>query len=145
MARPAVAQDTGVVSGTIVDASDQVLPGATVSLVDEATGIRRSLVSNERGDFAFRGVRPGTYTLVVELSGFRTYERRHNVLNASSELALGRVTLAIGTFNETVSISAAGTTIETTNSDYSALLTAAQIAQIQTKGRDVVSLLRLLP
>src|SRR5262249_20535675 len=40
---------------------------------------------------------------------------------------------------------AQGTTIETTNSDYSALLTDTQIAQIQTKGRDVVSLLRLLP
>ena len=46
---------------------------------------------------------------------------------------------------EVVSVAAEGSTIETKNSDYSGLLTATQIAQIQSRGRDVVNLLRLLP
>ena len=57
-ALPARAQDTGIISGTVVDSSDQVLPGATVTLVDEATGATRTLTSNERGEFAFRARRP---------------------------------------------------------------------------------------
>src|SRR5262249_62242156 len=64
-AATAAAQDTGVVSGTIVDQSGQVLPGATVTLVNEATNETRALVSDERGDFAFPAVQPGPYALVL--------------------------------------------------------------------------------
>ena len=144
-AATAAAQDTGTVSGTIVDQSGQVLPGATVTLVNEATGGTRTLVSDERGDFGFRAVQPGAYTVIVELASFRRFEQRQNVVNANGQLALGAIMLQLGGLNETVAVTAQGTTIETTNSDYSALLTDTQIAQIQTKGRDVVSLLRLLP
>ena len=73
---PARAQDTGTISGSVVDQSGQVLPGASVSLIDEATSIARTIVSNERGDFAFRAVQPGTYTVTVELSGFSLPARR---------------------------------------------------------------------
>jgi hypothetical protein len=142
---PARAQDTGTISGTVVDSSDQVLPGATITLTNEATGAVRTLTSNERGEFAFRALQPGSYTVAAELQGFRKYERRANVLNASSRLELGNVKLEIGTLSEVVSVVAEGTVVETKSSDYSGLLTANQIAQIQTKGRDVVNLLRLLP
>src|SRR5438874_4639846 len=87
-ARPAAAQDTGIVTGTVVDASGQVLPGATVALLNEATTNFRTLTSNERGDFTFRAVPPGRYTVTIELSGFRKFEQRNNVVNASSQLAL---------------------------------------------------------
>src|SRR5438093_766399 len=144
-ARPAAAQDTGTVSGTVVDASGQVLPGATVTLVNEATGDARTIVTGDRGEFTFRAVRPGTYTVRVELQGFQTFEQRSNVLNASSPLDVGRVKLDIGTLSEVVTVTSSGTIVETKNSDYSGLLTATQIQQIQTRGRDVVNLLRLLP
>jgi hypothetical protein len=144
-ARDAAAQDTGSLSGTVVDASGQVLPGATVTLTNEATGDNRTIVTNDRGDFTFRAVQPGTYAVAVELSGFRRYERQHNVVNASSQLSLGDVKLEIGTLSEAVTVTAQGTIVETKNSDYSGLLTATQIQQIQIKGRDVVNLLRLLP
>ena len=81
----------------------------------------------------------------MELAGFRTTERRNNVLNASGQLDLGSFKLDVGTVTEVVSVAAEGSTIETKNSDYSGLLTAKQIAQIQSRGRDVVNLLRLLP
>jgi Carboxypeptidase regulatory-like domain/TonB-dependent Receptor Plug Domain len=139
------AQDTGIVTGSVVDGTGQVLPGATVTLLNEATASGRTLTTNERGEFTFRAVQPGAYTVIAELSGFRKYERRSNVLNASSQLALGVLTLEIGSVAEVVTVAAQGTVVETKNSDYSGLLTSAQISQIQTKGRDVVNLLRLLP
>jgi len=135
-AAPAAAQDTGIVTGTVVDSSGQVLPGASVVLTNEATRDARTLVTNERGDFAFRAVPPGTYTVVVELSGFRKFEQRNNVVNASSQLAVGAIKLEIGAMAESVTVMAQGTVVETRNSDYSGLLTSTQIAQIQTKGRD---------
>src|SRR5580765_4856211 len=143
--RAVLAQDTGIVTGSVVDTSDQVIPGATVTLVNEATGDARTAVTNERGEFTFRAVQPGTYTVAAELAGFRKYERRNNVLNASGQLAVGALKLEIGTVNEVVTVTSQGTVVETKNSDYSGLLTSTQIQQIQTKGRDVVNLLRLLP
>jgi hypothetical protein len=144
-ATPARAQDTGTVSGTVIDASGQVLPGVTLTLTNEATADARTITSDERGDFAFRAVPPGSYTIRAELTGFRTYERRNNVVNASAIVALGGVKLEIGAINEVVSVVAEGTLVETKNSDYSGLLTNKQISLIQTKGRDVMSLLKLLP
>ncbi len=141
----AAAQDTGIVTGTVVDASGQVLPGATIALTNEATIDVRTLTSNERGEFTFRAVPPGRYTVTVELAGFRKFDQRNNVVNATSQLALGAIKLEIGAMTETVTVTASGTVVETKNSDYSGLLTSTQIAQIQTKGRDVVNLLRLLP
>src|SRR5258708_39092534 len=145
MAAPTAAQDTGVVAGTVVDSTAQVVPGATVTLANENTGDVRTLVSNERGEFSFRAVTPGSYTVKVELAGFRTIEQRNNVLNASGQLDVGRLRLDVGTLSEVVTGQASGTFVETKNSDYSGLLTAAQIPQIQTKGRHVVNQLRLRP
>jgi hypothetical protein len=143
--RTAVAQDTGTVSGTLVDPAGQVLPGVAVTLTNERTADARTIVSDARGEFAFRAVPPGLYTVRAELAGFRSLEQRSNVLNASAILALGSLKMEIGALNEVVSVVAEGTFVETKNSDYTGLLTTKQIEQIQTKGRDVMSLLKLLP
>jgi hypothetical protein len=142
---PAAAQNTGTVSGTIIDNTGQVVPGATVTLTNEATSDARTTVSGGHGEFAFRAVAPGSYTVRVELTGFRTHQQKGNVLNASGTLDLGNLKLDLGTITEVVSVVSEGSVIETKNSDYSGLLTATQISQIQSRGRDVVNLLRLLP
>ena len=142
---PAAAQNTGTISGTIIDNTGEIVPGATLTLINEATADSRTMTSGGRGEFAFRAVEPGSYTVRVELTGFRTMQLKGNVLNASGTLDLGNVKLDIGTLTEVVSVVSQGSVIETKNSDYSGLLTATQISQIQSRGRDVVNLLRLVP
>ncbi len=95
--RPAAAQNTGTISGTVIDNTSQVVPGATVTLTNESTASARTTVSGERGEFAFRAVDAGSYTVRVELAGFRTTEQRNNVLNASGQLDLGSFKLDVGT------------------------------------------------
>src|SRR5215510_1213956 len=120
----AAAQDTGTVSGTVVDASAQVVPGATVTLTNEATADARTLTSDERGAFSFRAVPPGSYTVRIELSGFRRFEQTRNIVNASGRLDLGSLKLEVGQLTEIVTVVSEGAAIETKNSDYSGLLTA---------------------
>ena len=96
-AAPAAAQNTGTISGTVIDNTAQVVPGATVTLTNEATRDARTAVTDDRGSFAFRALEPATYTVRVELTGFRTLERRNNVLNASGLLDLGTLKLDVGT------------------------------------------------
>jgi hypothetical protein len=135
----------GTISGSVVDESARAVPGAAVTIVNEQTTDARSTTSDTAGAFQFQLVPPGVYTVKVELQGFRTFERRGNVLNAASMLTLGHLPLAVGALTEVVTVQATGARAETTNGDHSALLTSTQISQIQTRGRDVTTLLRLLP
>ena len=82
-AAPAGAQDTGTVSGTVVDTSGQVVPGATVTLTNDATADSRATASSSTGTFTFRAVPPGSYSVRIELQGFRSFEQKKNIVNAS--------------------------------------------------------------
>jgi len=136
---------SGSISGTIADPSHQVVPGATVTLINEETGAKRSMSTGERGTFAFAAVQPGIYTVRVELNGFSPAEKRTITLPANEQLSLGTITLAVGGVSETITTIAEGTFVQTTSSERSALLTDKQLEMVAVRGRDVVSLLRVLP
>jgi hypothetical protein len=136
---------TGTISGNIVDESDQVVPGATVELINEQTQSTRTATTGPDGRFVFNAVPAGAYTIKVTLEGFRAVESRNNVVSAGTHLALDPIVLAVGALTEVVTVAASGTPVETESTEYSGLLTATQISLIQTKGRDVMSLLRLVP
>src|SRR5216683_3338512 len=53
-----------------------IIPGVSVTLVNEATGATRDTVSNESGEYAFAAVTPGTYSVRATLQGFKTFERK---------------------------------------------------------------------
>src|SRR5205814_1339791 len=93
--------------------------------------------SNERGDFAFRAVPPGSYTVKVELVGFKPIDRRNNVLSASGQLDLGHLTLEVGNISEVVIVASSGAHVETKNSDYSGLLTGNQVTVDGLNGNEL--------
>src|SRR5215203_5020479 len=89
----AVAQTvTGTLSGTIVDAQGSVIPGATITIVNEATNDARTALSGTQGDFLVTNLQPGQYTLRVALQSFRTLERKNIVLSAGERLAVANLT-----------------------------------------------------
>ncbi len=136
---------TGSISGAVMDSSGGMIPGATVTLISEKTGQSRGSTTNTEGRFNFAALQPGTYSLKVERQGFQTLEQRGVVLSANENLALGDLKLQPGQVSETVSVMSEGAIVERESSDLTARLTADQINLISTKGRDVTSLLRLLP
>jgi hypothetical protein len=144
---PAIAQDnTGMISGSVVDDQGQALPGATVGLIDASTGYARTMVSDARGEFRFLGIKPGAFGLKVDLQGFRSLEKKNITLPTGGTLSLGPLKLSLGAVTETIEVVADGATIQAQNSDHSGgLLTSTQLEQISTIGRDVTSLLRLVP
>src|SRR5688572_8216305 len=145
---PAIAQGiggTGTISGTVNDESGQVLPGATVTVTNEATHSARTATTTGTGTFRFPAMTPGVYTVRVELSGFSAFERRNTVLSPAGNVSLSDIQLKVGQMTETVTVEAKGAQVEVENSDHSGVLTANQLSHIQTKGRDVTSLLKLIP
>src|SRR5690349_9360210 len=136
---------TGTISGTITDSQGQVIPGATVTVVAEANSESRDGVSDSRGDFQVTNLQPGRYTVRVALESFRTLERKNIVLSAGERLAVGNLVLEVGGIGETVVVEAKGTHVNTAETQHSGLITSTQIEQVQVLGRDVTSIMRLLP
>src|SRR5688572_25524929 len=74
--------------GTVTDQSGAVLPGATVTVTEESTGLARTVVANETGRFVLPALPPGRYALTAELSGFQTQTRTGIVLGVGQELTV---------------------------------------------------------
>src|SRR5438105_1208423 len=143
---PAFAQSvTGNISGSVSDPNGAVVAGASVTLVNDQTKDKRDQVTNDSGRFNFVSVQPGVYTLKIEHQGFETLLRTKVVLSANEALALGELPLKTGQVTETVTVQSEGQIVEKESSDLQARLTADQISLISTKGRDITSLLRLIP
>ena len=104
------------VTGTVADTTNRVVPGSSVTLINEASGDQRSDTTNQTGDFVFAGVNPGTYTVKVQTTGFRTLERRGNVVVSSTRLSVGTLQLQVGAVNEMINVSAQQTAVETESS-----------------------------
>lgn len=146
LSTPAFAQSiTGTVSGIVTDTNGAAIPGATVSMTGEQKADSRSTTTTDTGRFNFAAVQPGNYSLRIEQKGFQVHEQKGVVLSANENLALGQLKLQPGQVAEMVTVTSAGTVVDRETSDLTARLTSDQLNLISTKGRDVTSLLRLLP
>jgi carboxypeptidase family protein len=67
---------SGDIKGTVTDSTGAVLPGAMVTVVNIDTGVERSAISDNTGNFRFFLLPPAEYEVRVQLSGFSTYTRR---------------------------------------------------------------------
>jgi hypothetical protein len=136
---------SGKISGTVVDDSGKVVAGATVTLINERTNDARNATTNEAGDFLFSAILPGNYTVKIEQRGFSTFQQQGIVLTATEHRSVGELQLKVGQLSETVTTTAEGTPVQTESTEHSALIASKQLEQISIRGRDVTSLLRILP
>jgi hypothetical protein len=144
LASSAFAQYAGSMRGTVKDSSGGIVPGATVTLQNEANKFTRDQVSDAEGGYYFGGVEPGLYTLKVELTGFNTSETTKIRIgpNASSSL---NVVLQVGEQTETIEVVATREMIQTDTGAREGLVTAEQIDNLSIVGRSPLELLRILP
>src|SRR5512138_2402718 len=68
----AFGQSNASLSGTVMDATQAVLPGATITATNTETGIAKTAVTNAAGQYAFAGMQVGMYKVTAEMSGFQT-------------------------------------------------------------------------
>jgi hypothetical protein len=108
MAVPAFAQSqaaNGTIEGTIADSSGGVLPGVTVTITNNDTGLERSSVTNAEGQYRGLLLPLGTYSVSAELQGFKKAEQTGIVLRAGDTATIN-FSLEVGTVSETVTITA---------------------------------------
>jgi hypothetical protein len=97
-------QDTNAsLSGTVTDPSNAAIPGAKLTLTNEATGFQLSFISDAAGEYTFRNLTPGTYDLSIAAKGFKSNDQKGIELGPN-QAARQDVHLAVGQTDETVTV-----------------------------------------
>src|SRR5512138_3732909 len=87
---------TSTIAGSVKDTSGGVIPGATVTLISEGRGTTFTAVTNETGDFVLPNIPGDTYTIRVELAGFKTTERKGVAASPGERVSAGTITIDVG-------------------------------------------------
>jgi hypothetical protein len=135
VAASAFAQSAGSFRGTVTDTSGALVPGATVTLVNEGTKFTREGVTNATGTFFFASVDAGKYTVKVALSGFKTYTASGLRVSANDTLGVN-VQLEVGALGETVEVTAERAVIQTQTGAREGLITPETIERMSIIGRN---------
>jgi hypothetical protein len=144
-ATPVIAQEsTAELRGRVVDTQDAPVPGATIAITNQTTGVMRQTVSNADGTYFITAISPGVYTLVTELSGFSKYNRR------DVRLDLGRTTtvdvqLTLGELTETVTITAETPLVDVTSKEIGGNVTAREMSMLPSVNGNFIGAVALLP
>lgn len=144
VAADALAQGMGEITGTITDASGGIVPGATVTVTNDATGAARHAVSNEAGVYSAPALPPGTYTVAVELTGFQAQTRRGLVLQVQ-QVARADFRLSAGTVAESVEVVAGAALLATEDTTVGQVIDNKRIVELPLNGRSYLQLAALTP
>ena len=125
----------GGLRGSIKD-SGGVIPGVEVVLNNDRTNISRSTVTNERGEYAFANIDPGSYTLKATLTGYKSIERRDIPVGTQQFLTMD-LAMEVGAIEENITVTGQAPIIETSNASQGTVLDSAALQMLPAPGRAV--------
>jgi hypothetical protein len=136
----------GSLSGTLVDPSGAVVPGAKITLVNTALNSEYKAISNGRGFYSFPTLPVGHYDVAIEAAGFKTQKKTNLTIDTDAALRLDMV-LAVGQQSETVSVVAAGSEaqVDTVATHVGELVSGSQMTALPLNGRSYTDLLSIQP
>ncbi|HEY0874359.1 MAG TPA: TonB-dependent receptor [Vicinamibacterales bacterium] len=141
-AAPAFAQQTGSITGKVVDNSGGVLPGVTVTATSSVLPTPRVTTTGPNGDYRLPALAPGNYTLTFELQGMQTVTRQA-VVQLGVENSVD-ATLGIGGVTETVEVTAAVSLVDRTAATIKSAVSNEQIMALPV-GQEYRDLIKLIP
>jgi len=132
----------GGISGLITDPTGAIVPGASVTLLDQATGTKHSAVSTAAGLYSFVSLAPGNYEVTASAKGFDTAVLKNIRVNVD-QVSTANVTLALGKVNEVVTVNESTSLVDTSNSTVGQLISADTIDRVPLLTRNVFDLVQL--
>src|SRR5271167_3521775 len=133
---------TAQLTGVVTDPSGAVVPGAKVTLTDEATAVGATAVTDSRGIYVFTGGRPSTYTIRVEAPNFASQERKGVTLAVSQQATLD-FTVKPGSVSETVTVTEQAPLLDTGNAALGTDVTNEYVRDIPLINRSMFGLVFL--
>ena len=145
LANPSAAQiDTGAIVGTVRDSSGAAVPKAVVTITNGATGVKRTVPTNDAGEYQFTALPPGTYSVRVTSAGFGPQEQKDIELHVQSRPSVD-FSLKVGAVTETVQVQSAGALLQTQSADVGGVVQERQIRDLPLNGRRYADLALLEP
>ena len=143
-ASAATAQEfRATVKGQVVDSSQAALPGATITVRNQDTGEVGTATTNSEGNYTVPFLRPGVYSVTVEMDGFQKYTRSDMRLEVS-QVAVINAQLGVGGLAESVNVSAEAPLLETSNANRGTVIDQARIAELPLQSRSPMALATLV-
>ena len=145
MMSPAYAQVVnGTISGTVQDTTGAVIPNATVTLQNQATGDKRTSKSNSSGLFSFSGLPSGDFTIAITVTGFQNFTEKGIHLDPGDSRNLPNLQLSTGGAETVVNVEGQSD-IPLDTGEKADLITSEEIKHLSVEGRDVSELFKTLP
>ena len=139
----ASAQETrATITGTVKDTQGAVVPGVTVTVLNTDTNVATEAVTNESGLFSVQKLQPGPVRITATLAGFKTWVREGITLRTAETVTIN-IPLAIGAVEETITVSAASSAIESNESTISQTIENKRISELPLNGRQVYMMMQL--
>ena len=138
-------QGTTAVVGDVTDPQGAAVNGAKVTISDPSSGVTRDTTTDEQGHFQFASLQPGSYTVRVEATGFKSAQtERIQALVASTQKV--SIKLELGTVSDTVTVTeGALAPVNTTDATLGNAFDSRQILALPFEGRDAAGVLSLQP
>jgi len=134
----------GTIQGGVFDQTGGAVAGATVSVMDVARGVTRTLTTDGAGEYIANGLTPGTYTVRAEAKGFRNVEHSGVLLEVGQSV---RVDLVVqpGEQTQTITVTGEIPAVDTTDSTLGGTVSNQSINSLPLNGRNFARLLQLRP
>ena len=142
MASLVYGQAVSQISGTVKDQAGAVLPGVEITATQTDTGIARTAVSNETGNYVLSNLPLGPYKIEAALPGFRTFVQTGIVLEVNSSPVINP-TLDVGQITEQIEVQANAALVETRRSAVGSVIENQRIVELPLNGRNVTDLITL--
>lgn len=136
--------DSQSISGTVTDATGASVPGASVTVTNEATKISVTVKTNGDGLYNALNLPVGTYTISTTMDGFKKSVVTGVALDVGAKPAVP-VQLQVGAVGESVEVKAESVMIQTTTAEIGGVVTSTEATQIQLNGRNYIQLITLQP
>ena len=137
-----IATTTATLSGVVADPSGALVPAATVTLTSSEKGITRQFITAADGRYSFIQLPPSTYVLSVSAKGFETYKQAGIALNPA-DTDTQNVALVVGSENQSITVTADASQLNTDNSNVATNLSASTIEELPLNTRNVYGLASL--
>ncbi|MGA9186499.1 MAG: carboxypeptidase regulatory-like domain-containing protein [Candidatus Acidiferrales bacterium] len=135
---------TGSISGIVSDPSGSVVPGASVTATNTATGVQATVQTDGAGFYSFPDLAVGDYNLVVSQTGFKSYTKNGIHIDANSAVRAD-VKLDVGEISEKVTVTSNAVQVETQSTQMGEVINSQKIEAVPLDGRSFVDLLSLQP
>jgi hypothetical protein len=129
-------ETTSAIVGQVMDATGAAIPGATITIINRATGLKRSGKTDNEGRFNFPQLEPGTYSVKAEAQGFAA-QQNENVFSGLGQKQTVNFTLQIAQSKQTVEVRGAPALINPENANTSTNLNAPALENLPNPGGDL--------